>query len=148
MSLQPFRKKDKQAYMEQERKFAKKHGMKQTISSGRIGIMKGDSYDSVFVVDNKQTMAWEYGLDSRDWEAFAKRALMTRRIPLLEIAFARPHFEEPVRVVVMPYDDWERMYKASGWGIERNDNDNRRSAGKSQQRSYQTATSTKRSRRT
>lgn len=115
--LQPYRKRDKPKYMAQEKQFAKKHGMRQTISSGRIGIMKGDAFDSVFVVDNKGTAAWGYTLDVRDWRDFTRRALITHKVPVLQIDFTRNMVS--TRVVVMAQEDWEEMRDAVKFWSER-----------------------------
>lgn len=139
--------------MAQEKKFAKKHGMRQTLSSGRFGIMKGDAFDSTFVVDNKQTMAWEYGIDSREWAAFAKRAMMVRRLPAIQIDFLTTVTRigegtaMEVKLVVMNYDDWERMYQASGWNVARESNprDQRRD-GRSQRGTHKAAAPVRRGR--
>jgi hypothetical protein len=93
--------------MAQEKRFAKKNNMRQTISSGRFGFMKGDSYDRDFNVDNKQTMAWGFTLDIREWMDFWKRARMARRIAVFQVEFTKQ--DPPVSVIIMPYEDWLGM---------------------------------------
>lgn len=146
--LQPFRKKPKPAYMEQEKRYAKKNGMKQTLSSGRFGHMKGDAYDKIFVVDNKQTGAWAYNLDKRDWVAFSKRALMTRRIPMLQIEFRSilTPDAELVNVIVMAQEDFERMRDASGWVEDANSRSQERTGG-TKRRSHKATHAAKQPRR-
>lgn len=107
MELQPFRKKDKPKYVEHESRFAKKNNMRQTISSGRFGFMKGDSYDRDFNVDNKQTLSHGFTIDHRDWMSFAKRARLARRIAVYNIEFLA--VDPPLNLIVMPADDWQGM---------------------------------------
>jgi hypothetical protein len=104
-NLQPFKKKEEPAYVGHERNFAKQRQLRQTPSSGRFGIIKGDSFDTDFAYDNKGTKSWCYNLDSRKWRDFRKRSLLVARIPAIQVSFSRTGES----VIIVPEDAWFKI---------------------------------------
>lgn len=88
------KKKDEPGYAKQERDFARKHNLRPSINSGRIG-PKGDSFsfrgtDSDiprFSFDNKQTGAGRYCVGLESWISFSRSAQRDGRRPVLQVEF-------------------------------------------------------------